>query len=52
MVLQTRMIDKTLMPPLYVLGGEFALGHDFIVSTEHLRVHILIESAHFDLICP
>lgn len=45
MVLQTRVIDKTLMSPLYVLEGEFALGHDFIMGTEHLeavRVHILV----------
>lgn len=44
MVLQTRVVDKALMSPLYVLGGEFALGHDF-VGIEHLeamRVPILI----------
>lgn len=44
MVLQTRMVDKALMSPLYVLGGEFALGHDFM-AIEHLeavRVPILI----------
>lgn len=45
MVLQTRVIDKTLMYPLYVLEGESALGHNFIMGAEHLetvRVHILI----------
>lgn len=45
MVLQTRTIDKALMSPLYVLGGEFALGCGLILGTEHLevvRVHLLI----------
>ncbi|RMC00676.1 hypothetical protein DUI87_23294 [Hirundo rustica rustica] len=47
MVLQTRMIDKTLMTPLYVLEGEFALGCNFIMGFKILMADSSSDSDNF-----